>query len=129
MPEAQALAALRRSIDSKPERIKRVLTDAGIRREFFGGIPNDAEKAVRAFVSQPMNQSSALKKHPKVSEVISFAMKPTIAASTHHVERSAEMVGAIRAIRGSTRCCDARSRSWNGGQRGTHYGTRCKSER
>lgn len=66
MPEASALAALRRDIDRKPHKIKSVLMDAGIRREFFGEADNEA-KAVKAFLNQPSNLSNALKKHPKVS--------------------------------------------------------------
>lgn len=67
MPPASALGALRRDIDRKPHKIKRVLTDAGIRSVMFGGIPDDEGKAVKAFVNQHSNKSSALKKHPKVS--------------------------------------------------------------
>ncbi|KAJ4297779.1 hypothetical protein N0V90_005674 [Kalmusia sp. IMI 367209] len=65
MPEARALNALRRDIDRKPHKIKRVLTDAGIRKSFFGGIPDDEKKAVKAFTNQSSNKSNALKKHPK----------------------------------------------------------------
>lgn len=65
MPESSALAALRRDIDRRPHRIKRVLTDAGLRKEFFGGIADDEKKAVRAFVSQ--SAENALKRKPKVS--------------------------------------------------------------
>ncbi|KAF2466001.1 uncharacterized protein BDR25DRAFT_238555 [Lindgomyces ingoldianus] len=64
-PDAQPLALLRRDIDRKPQRIKRVLTDTGIRKEFLEGIPNDEKKAVKAFTNQSTNRSTALKKHPK----------------------------------------------------------------
>ncbi|KAF2689312.1 hypothetical protein K458DRAFT_413609 [Lentithecium fluviatile CBS 122367] len=64
-PEASALSALRHDVDRKPHKIKRVLTDVGIRRAFFGGVPDDEKKAVKAFVNQTSNQSTALKKHPK----------------------------------------------------------------
>lgn len=67
MPEARALSALRQDIDQKPHKIKRVLTDAGIRKSFFGGVPKDDKKAVKAFTNQSSNRSNALKKHPKVS--------------------------------------------------------------
>ncbi|KAI9871509.1 MAG: hypothetical protein M1830_002805 [Pleopsidium flavum] len=65
MPEPQPLALLRRDVDRKSHRIKRVLVDAGLRREFFGGIPKDEKRAVKAFVSQ--NTENALKTKPKVS--------------------------------------------------------------
>jgi hypothetical protein len=72
-PEAGALNLLRRDIDRKPHKIKRVLTDAGIRKEFFGGIPNDAKKAIKAFTNQSENKATALKKHPKVRAIFFFA--------------------------------------------------------
>ena len=65
MPEAAPLALLRRSVDRKPHKIKAVLTDAKIRKEILGGIPNDEKKAVKAFVAQ--NTENALKTKPKVS--------------------------------------------------------------
>ncbi|KAL5406961.1 hypothetical protein PMIN04_011878 [Paraphaeosphaeria minitans] len=65
MPDARSLSALRQDFDKKPHKIKRVLTDAGIRKSFLGGIPEDEKKAVKAFTNQPNNQSNALKKHPK----------------------------------------------------------------
>jgi uncharacterized protein (TIGR02453 family) len=64
MPEAQQLALLRRDIDRHPEKIKRVLTDAGVRKHLLGGIPNDEKKAIKAFASS--NQENALKTKPKV---------------------------------------------------------------
>jgi hypothetical protein len=64
MPEAAPLALLRRSVDRKSHKIKDVLMDAKIRKEIFGGIPNDEKKAVKAFVSR--NQEGALKTKPKV---------------------------------------------------------------
>ena len=67
MPEADALALLRRDIDRKPHKIKRVLTDTGIRKAFLGGVADDEAKAVKAFTDQSSNRSNALKKHPKVS--------------------------------------------------------------
>ena len=65
MPEAQPLALLRRDIDRNPENIRRVLTDAGMRKTLLGGISTDAKKAVRVFASQ--NMEGALKTKPKVS--------------------------------------------------------------
>lgn len=64
MPEAQPLALLRRNIDSKPEVIRRVLTDAALRKKVLGGVPNDEKKAVKAFALH--NAESALKTKPKV---------------------------------------------------------------
>jgi hypothetical protein len=64
MPEAQPLALLRRNIDRKPEVIKRVLTDAALRKKVLGGIPNDEKKVVKAFALH--NAESALKTKPKV---------------------------------------------------------------
>jgi hypothetical protein len=64
MPEAQPLALLRRNIDSKPEVIRRVLTDAALRKKVLGGIPNDEKKAVKAFALH--NAENALKTKPKV---------------------------------------------------------------
>ncbi|KAI9760581.1 MAG: hypothetical protein M4579_001550 [Chaenotheca gracillima] len=62
-PDAIPLHSLRRSIDRKPRKIKNVLTDARLRKEFLGGIPKDENKAVRAFVEH--NKESALKTKPK----------------------------------------------------------------
>ncbi|EED19344.1 conserved hypothetical protein [Talaromyces stipitatus ATCC 10500] len=63
MPEASKLALLRRDVDRNSTRLKSVLRNAGLRREFFKGIPDDERKAVKAFVDQ--NQESALKTKPK----------------------------------------------------------------
>jgi hypothetical protein len=49
-----------------------VLKDAGLRKAFFGGVPEDEKKAVKAFINQTSNRSTALKKHPKVSGHISY---------------------------------------------------------
>ena len=64
MPEAQPLAALRRSVDRKPAKIKAVLKEPGIRKDFFGGVAADDKKVVKAFAAQ--NASNALKVKPKV---------------------------------------------------------------
>ena len=64
MPEARALAALRRDIDRRPQNIKRVLIDRDTRKDFLGGVPDDIKKAVKAFAAQ--NASNALKTKPKV---------------------------------------------------------------
>ncbi|KAF2036274.1 hypothetical protein EK21DRAFT_96220 [Setomelanomma holmii] len=62
-PEASALAKLRHDVDRKPHKIKQVLTDAGIRKEFLGNVSE--KKAVRAFTNLSTNQATALKRHPK----------------------------------------------------------------
>ncbi|KAB2103279.1 hypothetical protein AG0111_0g8145 [Alternaria gaisen] len=66
-PDATTLAKLRRDIDRKPHKFKAVLTDAGIREAFLGGVKDDEKKAVKAFTSLSMNQSNALKRNPKAS--------------------------------------------------------------
>lgn len=68
MPGARELALLRQDIDQNSSQLKSVLRNAGLRKEFFNGIPDDERKAVKAFASQ--NQESALKTKPKVSEII-----------------------------------------------------------
>ncbi|KAL4917771.1 hypothetical protein BDW62DRAFT_201555 [Aspergillus aurantiobrunneus] len=62
-PEADKLALLRDDIDGNSQGLKVVLRSSGMRREFFDGIPDDEDKAVKAFVSQ--NSESALKTRPK----------------------------------------------------------------
>lgn len=64
MPEAQPLSLLRRDIDRKPEKIRKVLTGPGMRKHILGGLPNDEKKAIKAFTRQ--NQDNALKTKPKV---------------------------------------------------------------
>ncbi|KAI4242068.1 MAG: hypothetical protein LQ352_007312 [Teloschistes flavicans] len=66
-PEAAPLAALRRLIDKKAQKLKDVLMAADMRKEFLGGIAKDEGKAVKAFCG--MNKENALKTRPKVSEV------------------------------------------------------------
>lgn len=62
-PEAQYLALLRKDVDRHSERVKAVLADTGIRKEFLGGANNDS-KALKAFLGH--NSDNALKRHPKV---------------------------------------------------------------
>ena len=69
-PEAQPLALLRRDVDLKSHKLKKVLMDPGIRRECFKGIPNDEKKAVKAFVSQ--NSENMLKTKPKVRVLLDY---------------------------------------------------------
>lgn len=66
MPEAGPLAAIREDIDRRPNRIKRVLADARVRREFLGGVADDQKKVVGAFVRH--NAETALKTKPKVRD-------------------------------------------------------------
>jgi hypothetical protein len=65
MPEASSLALLRRDIDRRPHRIKQILRNADIRREFFDSVGDDDRKVVKKFVAQ--SSENALKTKPKVS--------------------------------------------------------------
>lgn len=67
-PDAEPLARLRNNIDRKPSKIKRVLTHPSIRKDFFGGIPDNEKKAVKAFIQN--NQEGMLKTKPKVSPFV-----------------------------------------------------------
>ena len=69
-PEADPLRSLRLAIDLKPQKLKNVLLDPGIRKFYFGGIGNDEKKAVKAFCEH--NASNALKRRPKVAFILSF---------------------------------------------------------
>lgn len=62
-PEAEPVRLLRADIDQRPERIRAVLTDPGIRKHMFGGIGKDEKKVIRAFCKQ--NEENALKTKPK----------------------------------------------------------------
>ncbi|KAL2830228.1 hypothetical protein BDW59DRAFT_141275 [Aspergillus cavernicola] len=62
-PEADKLALLREDIDGNSQGLKAILRENDLRREFFGGIPDDEDKFVKAFVRQ--NSESALKTKPK----------------------------------------------------------------
>ncbi|KAL8910609.1 MAG: hypothetical protein Q9171_004103 [Xanthocarpia ochracea] len=62
-PEAAPLAAMRRDIDRKSHKLKSVLLEPAMRKEFLGGISKDEKKAVQAFVGQ--NKENALKTKPK----------------------------------------------------------------
>lgn len=63
MPEAQALTRLRRDIDRTPQKIKHVLMNPDIRREFLAGAAKDERKAVKAFTKH--NAETALKTKPR----------------------------------------------------------------
>lgn len=69
-PDAVALSKLRQDIDRKPHKIKAVLTDERIRKEFLSGVPDHEKKAVKAFTNLATNQSTALKRHPKASTFV-----------------------------------------------------------
>lgn len=56
---------MRRDIDRHPDRIKAVLTNDGVRKEFLKGAPKNDAKAIKAFVGS--NADNALKTKPKVS--------------------------------------------------------------
>lgn len=56
---------MRRDIDRRPRKLKDVLSDESIRRDFLKGVPKNDAKVVKAFVAA--NASNALKTRPKVS--------------------------------------------------------------
>lgn len=64
LPEAGPLALLRQAIDAKSEKLKDVLLEPRIRKDFLKGVTNDATKAVKVFTS--MNTENMLKTKPKV---------------------------------------------------------------
>ena len=68
-PDAQPLALIRRDIDRKPHKMKKVLMDQSIRKVCFKGCPSDEKKAVKAFVEA--NKENALKTKPKVEIITS----------------------------------------------------------
>ncbi len=61
---------MRRDIDRKSPKLKSVLLEPAMRKEFLGGVSKDEKKAVKAFVEQ--NKENALKTKPKVSLKKSF---------------------------------------------------------
>ncbi|OAP56926.1 hypothetical protein AYL99_09038 [Fonsecaea erecta] len=63
MPESQPLGLLRANIDRKPKKLRRVLTEAQLRKNVLGVASNDEKKAVKAFADQ--NKENALKTKPK----------------------------------------------------------------
>ncbi|MCJ1485522.1 hypothetical protein MMC06_005697 [Schaereria dolodes] len=62
-PEAAPLALLRRDVDRKSHKLKAVLTNPGIRKEFLSGAPDNEKKSVKAFIAQ--NGENMLKTKPK----------------------------------------------------------------
>jgi len=64
-PEAAALAKLRASVDERPHRIRRVLTDPEFVRVFLPDVAGKKEdRILKAFADR--NQENALKTKPKV---------------------------------------------------------------
>ena len=55
---------MRSDIDQNPRRIKEVLVDEGMRKEFLRDVSKNESKAVKVFVST--NGENALKTRPKV---------------------------------------------------------------
>ncbi|KAI4138226.1 MAG: hypothetical protein L6R39_006906 [Caloplaca ligustica] len=62
-PEAAPLAAMRRDVDKNSHKLKSILLEPSMRKEFLGGIAKNEDKAVKAFCAQ--NQDNALKTKPK----------------------------------------------------------------
>lgn len=63
-PEAAPLALMRRAIDLKSQKLKTVLLEPAMRKEFLKGAANDEKKVVKAFVES--NKENMLKTKPKV---------------------------------------------------------------
>ncbi|KAI9811399.1 MAG: hypothetical protein M1826_003189 [Phylliscum demangeonii] len=66
------LSLVRRHIDRKPHKIKNVLMQDGLRKEFLGNIPKDSKKAVQAFIKH--NEEMMLKIKPNVTYLNSVVM-------------------------------------------------------
>lgn len=64
-PETTPTAAMRAAIDQEAQRLKAVLMEDELRRQFLNGAPKQETKVVQAFVSS--NAENALKTKPKVS--------------------------------------------------------------
>ncbi|GAB7342235.1 hypothetical protein MBLNU457_g0480t2 [Dothideomycetes sp. NU457] len=73
-PEAQYLAKIRDNIDRRPHKLKNVLSEDRMRKEFLSNVKNDPAKVVKAFVSARSNAESALKTKPKVAHLNSVVM-------------------------------------------------------
>ena len=63
-PEAEPLSLLRRAVDRKSHKLKKVLRDPLIRKECLKGVPDNEKKVVKAFTDG--NAENALKNKPKV---------------------------------------------------------------
>lgn len=86
MPDAQALARIRRAIDRRPRLMKQALLGARLRKEFLGGVPSDERKVVKALAAQ--NQENALKTKPKVSKTISHVCTLSTSPGMNESHRS-----------------------------------------
>lgn len=64
-PEAAPLALMRRAIDRKSEKLKNVLLEPAMRKEFLKAVAKDENKVVNAFVDA--NSGDMLKTKPKVN--------------------------------------------------------------
>lgn len=84
MPDAAALAKIRRAIDRRPHLMKQSLLRAGLRKEFLGGVASSEEKVAMALAAA--NQENALKTKPKVSVLQPFHTKNT--SILHSIEDS-----------------------------------------
>ncbi|KAI9891865.1 MAG: hypothetical protein M1814_002250 [Vezdaea aestivalis] len=62
-PEPDSLAKMRRAIDRHSNRLKAVLSEANFRQHLLGGVKNDQNKVIKAFVAK--NSEDALKSKPK----------------------------------------------------------------
>lgn len=69
-PEAESLRKLRREFDRRSIKIKDILKEERIRKNFLGGVSTDEAKVVKAFVGLTSNASTALKRNPKVSLIL-----------------------------------------------------------
>lgn len=65
MPEAPPLALMRRAIDRNAGKLKDVLLEPTMRKEFLKGAKADEKAVVKAFVD--INKENMLKTKPKVS--------------------------------------------------------------
>ncbi|KAF3008764.1 hypothetical protein E8E13_010251 [Curvularia kusanoi] len=64
-PDAESLRKLRREFDRRSTRIKAVLKEDRVRKNFLGGVSTDEAKVVKAFIGLTSNASTALKRNPK----------------------------------------------------------------
>lgn len=67
-PEAAPLALMRRAIDRKSEKLKSVLLEPAMRKEFLKAVAKDEKKVVKAFVDA--NSGDMLKTKPKVNSCL-----------------------------------------------------------
>lgn len=60
------LALIRADIDRNSHRLKDILSEPDMRREFLGGVSDEEDEVVKAFISLPQNKETAMRSHPKV---------------------------------------------------------------